>query len=459
MLTLRRFLEMAWARHATTRYLSVASAPLLVGLVVPGYWWIPCAVGAALGMVLDHRTSSSFARLTERLEELRDDELQALINRQVAAIAMMSGLYVLPYIFLFMTPAPGPAIGAIFCAAAALVCACLHVMTPRMIFLTIPAPLVGLIANGLALGEGLGAVAIALAAGMLGANAIIMARAGAASFGDLIGARLVAEEAAEDLERRVRERTEQLAQATRRAQAANRAKSIFLANMSHELRTPLNAIIGYSEIVEEDLSSGDIRACAGDLSRIRSSAAHLLTLINEVLDLSRIEAGKLELNMKDVAVDAILQVALETARPLATRNGTKCSLEIGAGVGVVRADEVRLKQCLLNLLSNAAKFTKDGAILLRARVCTLGGGRPGVAIDVCDTGKGIAPEDLARLFQPFVQADTSHTRPHDGAGLGLVITRRLARAMGGDVAGSSKVGVGSTFTLFLPVAEIDRAAA
>src|SRR5262249_35855304 len=156
-----------------------------------------------------------------------------------------------------------------------------------------------------------------------------------------------AEEVAEDMERRVAERTEQLAIATRRAQAANRAKSMFLANMSHELRTPLNAVIGYAEIVEEDLQSGETERSAEDLAKIRGSAGHLLTLINEVLDLSRIEAGKLDLRLRDVDVGVLMREAADTVRPLAARNGTECRVEVGDGVASVHADETRVRQCIL----------------------------------------------------------------------------------------------------------------
>jgi signal transduction histidine kinase len=263
------------------------------------------------------------------------------------------------------------------------------------------------------------------------------------------------------LERRVEERTAQLAVVTRRAQAANRAKSLFLANMSHELRTPLNAVIGYAEIIGEDLESGDTSASAEDLQKICGAASHLLTLINEVLDLSRIEAGKLELRETDYDLAALLRGALDAVKPTASKQRTTCTLSIAAGAATtLRGDETRVRQCVLNLLSNAAKFTSNGTISVDARPCRIGSA-PGVAIAVRDSGAGISPENLARLFQPFSQVDNSATRRHDGAGLGLVITRRLARAMGGDVAASSKLGEGSTFTLYLPAkpAAASRAAA
>jgi signal transduction histidine kinase len=173
-------------------------------------------------------------------------------------------------------------------------------------------------------------------------------------------------------------------------------------------------------------------------------------MINEVLDLSRIEAGKLELRPTEFELPVLLRSSLDTVRPTASKHRSVCQLNVARSIGQVRLDETRVRQCLLNLLSNAAKFTQGGVIALDARPCRIGAAA-GVAISVKDTGPGIAEDQLARLFQPFVQADATHTRQHDGAGLGLVITRRLARAMGGDVQASSKLGQGSTFTLYLPL--------
>jgi signal transduction histidine kinase len=210
--------------------------------------------------------------------------------------------------------------------------------------------------------------------------------------------------------------------------------------------------------VEEDLASGDISRSAADLGRIRGSAMHLLKLINDILDLSRIEAGKLDLHLDSIELAPLLREAMDTVMPVATKNGTRCGLIFDESLSHVHADETRLRQCVLNLLSNAAKFTLNGRITLQARACMIGSA-PGVAISVRDTGPGIPSADLMRLFQPFVQADNSKTRAHDGAGLGLAITRRLARAMGGDVAAYSKLGEGSVFTLFVRAAGAPSAVA
>lgn len=458
IMTIRRFAEVAWTRHGPTRYASVALTPILVALLVPGWWWAFCSLGALIGVVIDLRTQAAFARLAERVEDLDDLALQRAVQNHIISLAVITGAYVAPYGALAFAPQPAPVIGLLFCAGAALVCATLHVMTRSMIFYTIPLILVGLMINAFALASGLNAFVLTAMAGLMGLNAIVAARGGATSFGDLIGARLRAEEAAEDLERSVAERTAQLAVATKRAQAANKAKSMFLANMSHELRTPLNAVIGYAEIIEEDIQSGDTAASAADLSKIRGSASHLLDLINEILDLSRIEAGKLELRPAPFDIAALLRGALDTVKPTAAKNRTTCQINIASDLGVIVADETRVRQCVLNLLSNAAKFTKNGVVALDLRACRIGRAQ-GVAISVRDTGPGISEAHQARLFQPFMQIDNSNTRAHDGAGLGLVITRRLARAMGGDVVVSSKLGQGATFTLYLPREAAKAAAA
>lgn len=459
VLTIRRFVEVAWARHGPTRYASVVTAPLLVGLTVPGLWWAGCVVGAVVGVVIDLRVRATFARLALSLERLSDEALRRMIERQIAALAVITFAYVAPYMALAFAPQPGPVIGLLFCAGAAVVCTSLHVMTSRMIFFTIPPIVIGLALNGWAMGESWVGFVLGGLAALIGLNGIITARAGAASFADLIASRLEAEAAAETLEHRVKERTEQLAFATRRAQAANKAKSMFLANMSHELRTPVNAVIGYAEIIEEDLAIGEMGTATADLGKIRSSATHLLTLINELLDLSRIEAGKVDLNPTHLDLEKLLRETMETVSPTIAKNGSRSHISVAPEADTAFADETRARQCVLNLLSNAAKFTKNGTIVLDARRCRIGAD-PGVAIAVRDTGPGIASEDLQRLFQPFTQVDNTKTRAHDGAGLGLVITRRLARAMGGDVVVFSEVGKGSTFTLYLPArATLERAAA
>jgi PAS domain S-box-containing protein len=234
------------------------------------------------------------------------------------------------------------------------------------------------------------------------------------------------------------------------AEVASRAKSEFLANMSHELRTPLNAIIGIAEMLREDAEEAGRGEDAEPLARIHRAGKHLLNLINEILDLSKIEAGKLELNLEDVEVASLLRDAVTTAEPLAAKNGNRLDILLADGVGGVRADPTRLRQIVLNLLSNACKFTERGTVTVETQRDRGAGDR--IEIACADTGIGMTPEQVERLFQEFTQADASTTRRYGGTGLGLAISRRLARLMGGDITVVSQPGRGSRFTLELPAA-------
>jgi PAS domain S-box-containing protein len=232
------------------------------------------------------------------------------------------------------------------------------------------------------------------------------------------------------------------------AEDATRAKSAFLANMSHELRTPLNAIIGYSEMIREEVEDAGLAEVVGDVERIRTAGKHLLALINDILDLSKIEAGRMDLVLESFDVGRLLADVESTAAPLAQRKEIELRFE-GAGLGAMRADTTRLRQVLLNLLGNAIKFTESGGVTLRARREARPGGDV-LHFGVSDTGIGLSPKQLAKLFQPFTQADASTTRKYGGTGLGLAISRQICRLMGGDIAVTSQVGRGSTFTVTLP---------
>jgi signal transduction histidine kinase len=245
------------------------------------------------------------------------------------------------------------------------------------------------------------------------------------------------------------------------AEQANRAKTNFLATMSHELRTPLNAVIGFAEILEEDLAAGH-NAAPDDAARIARAGRSLLATINNVLDLSKIESGRVELAPEEADIRAVLGDIVAQAAHIAAANGNILELNVDPGMGPLIVDVQRLSQAALNLVSNACKFTRGGRVTV---VATKRAGEEGATLSVAviDTGPGIAEADLPRLFQPFVQLDDSATRANDGSGLGLVIARRLAQLMGGDVAVMSRVGRGSTFTLTvkaeLPATEAARAAA
>ncbi|HEX5690254.1 MAG TPA: ATP-binding protein, partial [Roseiflexaceae bacterium] len=233
------------------------------------------------------------------------------------------------------------------------------------------------------------------------------------------------------------------------AEEANRAKSLFLANMSHELRTPLNAIIGYSEMLAEDAHDRGDTALLSDLGRIHGAGRHLLAVISNILDLSKIEAGKLDLFLETFPIAPLLDDVLDTARPLAEQNGNTLALDAPAALGSMHADLTRVRQVLLNLLSNAAKFTHGGAIILRAERQRDADGE-WVAFLISDTGIGMTQEQQTQLFQAFVQADASTTRKYGGTGLGLALSQYFCRIMGGQISVESELGSGSTFTLRLP---------
>ncbi len=241
-----------------------------------------------------------------------------------------------------------------------------------------------------------------------------------------------------------------LRKAREASESANMAKSQFLANMSHELRTPLNAIIGYSEILMEDAKDDERESDIRDLERVLAAGRSLLVLINEILDLSKIEAGRMEVAIGDYSVAKLIEDAAATVRLMAEKNGNVLNVEVDPRLENGRSDAFKLNQCLLNLLSNAAKFTKDGRIDVRADLMRQRSG-DWLTITVQDTGIGMNEEQVGRLFQPFTQADASVTRKYGGTGLGLVITRRMLQLMRGDVSVHSAEGVGSVFTMSVPL--------
>ncbi len=269
------------------------------------------------------------------------------------------------------------------------------------------------------------------------------------------------EESNRTLELKVSERTRELGhmtqlaeEARQQAEGASRTKSAFLASMSHELRTPLTAIIGFSEMLLAEAQDAGRTESADDLQRIMDSAKHLLHLINEILDLSKIEAQKMELHLERFEVANILREVSNTITPLIKKNANQLVVIAGPDLGSIHADLTKLRQSLLNLLSNANKFTDHGEVRLTVERCT----REGVAylrFAVADTGIGMTPEQLGKLFQAFQQADSSTARKYGGTGLGLVITRKFCELMGGTVHVTSELGKGSVFTIELP-AEVKK---
>jgi len=246
----------------------------------------------------------------------------------------------------------------------------------------------------------------------------------------------------------------ELQKAKESAEAASRSKSTFLANMSHELRTPLNAIIGYGEMLQEEAEDAGNEEFSADLQKIHGAGKHLLGLINDILDLSKIEAGKMDLYLESFEISAMIQGVVETITPLIEKNHNTLAVECPADLGAMRSDLTKTRQALFNLLSNASKFTEGGTIALKVSR------EPGVDSDwvdfrIIDTGIGMTGDQLARLFQPFTQADASTTRKYGGTGLGLTITRRFCQMLGGDVTVESQPAQGSIFTIRLPAEAVD----
>ncbi|MGK7922425.1 MAG: sensor histidine kinase [Trichodesmium sp.] len=263
---------------------------------------------------------------------------------------------------------------------------------------------------------------------------------------------------------KVAEYTEQLQEAKLKAEAANRSKSAFLATMSHELRTPLNAIIGYSEILYEEALEEGYEDFTSDLERIRVAGKHLLEMISDILDISKIEAGQVTLYLESIDVNKLIQDVVGTAKNLTEKNRNIFKLLVGENLGTMYADMPKVRQVLINLLGNAAKFTEDGVITLsverlnnkklkksrNANSQLFNNSCNYIVFRVSDTGIGMTPEQLEHIFKPFTQADASTTRKYGGTGLGLAICQRLCERMGARIYVKSKSGKGSTFTVCFP---------
>ena len=245
-------------------------------------------------------------------------------------------------------------------------------------------------------------------------------------------------------------RAEELRQAMLKAAEASHQKSIFLAKMSHELRTPLNAVIGYSEMLRDELEDRTgFEQKAADLDRINAAGRHLIALVNDVLDLSRIEADDLQLNNEEIDLESLVQDVIATTEPLLKVQDNRLELQISPQIGTIIADPLKLRQSLLNLVSNAAKFTSKGTITLTVMRRQRPGGER-VMFEIRDTGIGISREGMRRLFQNFSQAERDTSSKFGGTGLGLALTRRFCDSMGGSIEVESQIGVGSSFQLEIP---------
>jgi signal transduction histidine kinase len=393
--------------------------------VVSSYWIGPAWAAVWLVTILSYESFLVPAWVKHFiLRYSRTNPKQAQIN-QAALTALGSSLFVAGWAPAWLTGKPGADYFAALWMACAMIHAIVYSPNNRLIFFASASP----------------AIAAALVVPFFGYNSTLLAIVLGLATIRVVATASVAHRDRTALIASVRLNRDQ----RKAAEDANLAKSQFLATMSHELRTPLNAVIGYAEILEEDCASWGKPAGAADAARIRRAARDLLLLINEVLDFSKIEAGRMEITPAPTDVPALIREAAETASHIAEANGDTISVAIDPAVGAIELDGQRLRQCLLNLLSNACKFTSKGRIDVRAWM--EGETDRILCIEVADTGCGITAEQQARLFQPFVQADGSKTRKHDGTGLGLAITRRLAQLMGGDVTMQSTPGEGSRFTL------------
>jgi hypothetical protein len=234
------------------------------------------------------------------------------------------------------------------------------------------------------------------------------------------------------------------------AEEASRSKSQFLANMSHELRTPLNAIIGYSELLREEAEDIGQESFVRDLTKIEKAGKHLLELINGVLDIAKIEAGKMDLHAETFDIATMLSEVAATVAPVVEKKGNRFEISAGPNLGTMHTDMTKVRQSLFNLLANAGKFTENGLVRIEAERMTTGG-QDWVLFKVLDTGVGLSPEQTSKIFEPFTQADASTTRKYGGTGLGLAITREFSRMVGGEITVQSQPGKGSVFTLRIPV--------
>jgi signal transduction histidine kinase len=301
----------------------------------------------------------------------------------------------------------------------------------------------------------LGSIALALALGyviswsMIGPVKEIEARLNRIAAGDFAQrVHVVNRDELGVLAANVNRMCEELGRLYQQLQSFSENKSQFIANVSHELRTPLNAIIGLTEMMVTNAARFGTEKAQDPLKRVKNAGTHLLGLINQVLDLSKIEAGKLELNPASVDLTPLIDEVVGTARQLAEQNKNRLVVDAPDNLGALTVDPMRLRQILLNLLSNACKFTKQGEVKLRAR--KLVDGRGWIELAVADSGIGMTAEQLGKLFQEFTQADASTAQRFGGTGLGLAISRKLARIMGGDVTVTSEPGRGSVFTVRLP---------
>jgi signal transduction histidine kinase len=439
---LQHYLDRTGNQHWLVRVFSAFTIVALVfgleGLsaaLIAGVWW----VGAG---ILEYFNFKRLRRQREEVADANQEQLDKIVAEFFVAISALGAYYAIPALALSFGDQNGKLLGFVIGATCLMNIAIQNVFHPRLIFFSLPFPAFAFLAVSLSLANDRAQPWLVVIVGLVFiVQTVLLTLTIARTDRALLDARRLAQEEAV---------------ARSEADSANAAKTNFLATMSHELRTPLNAVIGYGELLKENAEFEERTSDVEDIDKVLVSGRRLLQLVSDVLDMSHINAGGLTLETKRFDVAEVVTHALELSTPMIKANQNMITSSLSPDLGEAISDPARFGQCIGNLLSNAAKFTKNGSIYLEAvRHFDTKGDM--IVVSVSDNGIGIAPDQLSRLFTPFTQVDESKTRAYEGAGLGLALTRGLARLMGGDVRATSALGKGSRFSLTIR-AETERAA-